>query len=243
MSVADCGYNFRILGSIVRGLRVTVLVAVLTIIGSAIGAVILGTLSLSTSWLTSLLTTVFIELIRGPSALILLFWVHYALPMILGIPKMGAFTSAVLVLSLVGSVYGAEIVRAGIGSIPKGQRESCYALGISRWNTMFRVILPQALSQIIPAFGSMARDMVKWTSIVSFVGVQDMLYAANSVRSETFETTKVFCLLAVAYYILTVVCGLFFRAIEWVLPLNRALRTAEYAKRELIPAVAVGAAK
>lgn len=228
---------------LLAGLRVTVCLAILTIIGSAIGAIILGTLRLSTLWLTNFLTTAFIELIRGPSALILLFWGYYALPMLTGAPKMGPFTAAVVVLSLAGSVYGAEIVRAGVSSIPKGQREACYALGIGRWNTMLRVILPQALSQVVPAFGSMARDMVKWTSIVSFVGVQDIVYAANSVRSETFETTKVFCLVALTYYILTVICGLLFRAIEWGLPLNRALRTAERPKGKVSPVVAVRGAE
>lgn len=68
--------------------------------------------------------------------------------------------------------------------------------------------------------------MVKWTAIVSFIGVQDVLYVANYIRGQTFDTVTVFCLLAALYWILTVLCGVAFRALELVLPLNRALRAA-----------------
>jgi polar amino acid transport system permease protein len=144
--------------------------------------------------------------------------------MLPGAPKIGPTTATIMVLSLVGSAYGAEIVRAGIAAVHKGQNEACHALSLSRKDTLFKVVLPQALSQIVPAYGSMARDLIKWTSIVSFVGVQDVLYAANSVRVETYETTKVFVLLALTYYMLTLICGLLFKASEMLLPMNRALR-------------------
>ncbi|KWV48088.1 hypothetical protein AS156_36580 [Bradyrhizobium macuxiense] len=211
---------------LIQGLWVTVWVSSCIILGAALGAIMLGVLRVSRTGVIRVLSMVFIECIRGPSALVLLFWVFYALPLLPGMPQLSPLAAAILVLALDGAVYGAEIVRAGIEAVNRGQADACHALGLSRFQSFTKVVLPQALSQIVPAFGSLARGMIKWTSIVSFIGVQDILYVANNVRAQTFETTIVFCLLAVLYWILTVLCGLVFRELEQVLPLNRALRAA-----------------
>lgn len=210
--------------SFAQGLWVTVWVAFCTILGAALGALFLGSLRLSKTPAVRIASAFFIEAIRAPSALVLLFWTFYVLPLLPGMPQLSPLTASILVLSLDGAVYGAEIVRAGVHSVHHGQVDACHALGLSKIQGITKVILPQALSQIVPAFGSIARDMVKWTSIVSFVGVQDVFHVANNVRSQTFETATVFCLLAVLYWILCLVCAAAFRAIEYVLPLNRALR-------------------
>lgn len=212
--------------SLVRGLWVTVWVAIHIILGAALGALVLGLLRLSKMSPIRLAAILFIEFIRGPSALVLLFWVYYVLPLLPGMPKLSPLTASILVLSLDGAVYGAEMVRAGIESVHSRQTDACHALGLNKIQSLTYVVLPLALSQIVPAFGSMARDMVKWTSIVSFVGVQDVLYVATNVRGQTFETATVFFLLAASYWILCLVCAAAFRAIEHLLPLNRALRAA-----------------
>ncbi|WP_271627704.1 amino acid ABC transporter permease [Bradyrhizobium sp. CCBAU 11445] len=210
--------------SLAQGLWVTIWVALCIIVGGALGALVLGPLRLSGTPAIRVAAMLFIEFIRGPSALVLLFWVFYALPLLPGMPRLSPIVAAILVLALDGAVYGAEIVRAGIETVHRGQTDACHALGLSKVQSLTKVILPQALSQVVPAFGSLARDMVKWTAIVSFVGVQDVLYVANNVRGQTFETASVFCLLAVAYWILCLMCSAAFRALEHVLPLNRALR-------------------
>jgi polar amino acid transport system permease protein len=141
-------------------------------------------------------------------------------------PRVNPLVASVIVLSLVGGAYGAEIVRGGLQAVPRGQFDACRALGLPPYHALTRVILPQALSQVVPGFGSLAVDMVKWTSIVSFVGVQDVLYVANSVRSITYETVAVFLTVAALYWVLCFVVSLAFQAIERALPLNRALRTS-----------------
>jgi polar amino acid transport system permease protein len=211
---------------LLQGLWVTIWVSVCIIFGAALGAIILGALRLSKNLVVRALTVLFIECVRGPSALVLLFWVFYALPLIPGMPSLSPISASILVLALDGAVYGAEMVRAGITAVNRGQADACHALGLSKLQSFSKVVLPQALSQIVPAFGSMARDMIKWTAIVSFVGVHDVLYVANYIRGQTFETVSVFCLLAAAYWILCLICAALFRALENVLPLNRALRSA-----------------
>ncbi|WP_083754890.1 amino acid ABC transporter permease [Bradyrhizobium murdochi] len=212
--------------ALTQGVWVTVWVALCIIPGAAIGAIILGALRLSENPALRVVSMLLIEAIRAPSALVLLFWVFYALPLVPGMPRLSPVAAAIFVLVLDGAAYGAEIVRAGIEAVHRGQTDACHALGLSKLQSFAKVVLPQALSQIVPAFGSLARSMVKWTAIVSFIGVQDVLYVANYIRGQTFETVAVFCLLGAIYWILTVLCGLAFRALEEVLPLNRALRAA-----------------
>ncbi|MGY4257837.1 polar amino acid transport system permease protein [Bradyrhizobium sp. USDA 4516] len=212
--------------SVVQGLWVTVWVAFCTILGAALGALVLGPLRLSKTTVIRITAMLLIECIRGPSALVWLFWAFYVLPLLPLLPPLSPITASITVLSLVGASYGAEIVRSGIETVNPGQTDACNALGLSKIQCFTKVVLPQALSQIVPAFGGLARDMIRWTSIVSFVGVQDVLYVANNIRTQTFETATVFCLLGALYWMLCLLCAAAFRAIEHMLPLNRAARAA-----------------
>lgn len=212
---------------LLQGLWITVSLGVCTILGGAVGSVLIGGLRLSKSARVRSTTIFFVELWRGPSALVWMFWVFFAMPVIPGMPRLSPITAAMLVLVLEASVYSSEVVRAGLESVNRGQGEACHALGLGKVQAFIKVILPQALSQVVPGFGSMARSMIKWTAIVSFVGVQDLIYVANYVRGQTYETVTVFLLLAATYWVLCLICGYAFRALEWVLPLNRALRAAQ----------------
>ena len=209
-----------------RGLLTTAEVAVFSIAGCALVSLVLGVLRSAKKPSYRVVSGGAIEFFRGASALVFLFWVYYALPLIPGMPQPSPLIASIVVLTLVGGAYGAEIVRSGIEAVARGQSDACHALGLSRRQAMSRVIVPQALSQIVPAFSSLAVDMVKWTSIVSFVGVPDVLYVANAVRSTTFESLPVFCILAAMYAALCFAVSLVFLAIERALPLNRALRSS-----------------
>ncbi len=211
---------------LVRGLWTTVWVALCTIAFSAIGALLIGPMRLSRLRAVRAGSMLLVEIVRGPSGLVWLFFVFYAMPMVPHMPRLSPITASVLVLSAIGTAYGSEIVRAGIQAVQRGQLDACHALGLNRLQALRKVVVPQALSQIVPAFGSLAADMVKWTSILSFVGVQDLLYVANNIRSNTFQTVAVFSMLALVYWILCLISSLSFSALERVLPLNRALRAA-----------------
>lgn len=213
--------------AILDGLLTTAIVAVLSIVGAAIVALLLGVFRSAKRMPVRVAAGGTVELLRGASALVYLFWASYALPALLpGLPRFDPFVASVIVLSLVGGAYGSEIVRGGLQAVPRGQFDACQALGLSPYQALTRVILPQALSQIVPGYGSLAVDMVKWTSIVSFVGVQDVLYVANSVRSITYETVAVYLIVGGLYWGLCFLVSLAFYGIERVLPLNRALRTS-----------------
>lgn len=218
---------FEYFPAILDGLLTTAIVALLSIIGAAIVSVLLGVLRNSGQMHVRAAAGGAVELLRGASALVYLFWAYYALPALVPeLPRFDPFIASIAVLSLVGGAYGSEIVRGGLQAVPRGQSDACRALGLRPHQALIRVILPQALSQIVPGFASLAVDLVKWTSIVSFVGVQDVLYVANSVRSITYETTAVFLIVAALYWVLCLLVSLTFLAIERTLPLNRALRAS-----------------
>lgn len=216
-----------------QGLLVTVWVAICSIVGAAIGSLILGPLRLSTNRLLRIGALVVIEFIRGASALVALFWVFYSLPSLPHMPRLSPIVASILVLSLIGASYGAEIVRGGILAIPRGQLDASHALGLGRFRTLTTVVLPQALSQIVPSFASLAADMVKWTSIVSFVGVRDLLYVGDSIRTATYETVSVYVLLGAIYWALCFICEILFRRVEHILPLNKALRATKHRNRPI----------
>jgi polar amino acid transport system permease protein len=216
-----------------NALGVTLLIAVLSILGAAVTAVALGTLRAARKSPARHVSAATVEVLRGASAIVYLFWIYYALPAVPGAPRLSPFAASVLVLSLTGGAYGAEIVRGAIQAVPRSQLDACHALGLSRRHTLLRIMLPQALSQVVPAFGSLAVDMVKWTVIVSFVGVQDVFYVANSARALTNQTVAIYLVLVIVYWVLCSCVGLLFRGIEYTLPLSRAGRAARPPGRPL----------
>lgn len=206
------------------GLLTTTELAAASILGAAAVATVLGTLRAARNTPARAASGGAVEFLRGTSVLVQLFWVYYALPSIQGAPRLPPTVAAVLVLSLNGGAYGAEIVRSGLLSVPRGQHDACHTLGLPRRVALLRVVLPQALGQIVPAFGSLAVDLAKWTSVVSFVSVQDLFYWGNTVRVQTNQTVPVYLLLAGCYLALSGAVALAFRAVEYALPVSRARR-------------------
>lgn len=215
---------------VVSGLWTTVWVAALTIVLAAIGALLLGPLRLSSSEAVRTCSMLLVELVRGPSGLVWLFWVFYALPLVPGMPRFGPAISAVIVMSAIGAAYASEIVRSGIESVHRGQADACHALGLNPRQAQLKVIIPQALTQIVPGFGSLAADIVKWTAIVSFVGVQDIMWVANTIRGETYQTVTIYTLLAAIYWLVCLITSTAFRLLERALPLNRAMAAVNAAR-------------
>jgi polar amino acid transport system permease protein len=214
------------LPAIGQGVLTTLEIAVLSIAGCVPVSLVLGTARRARNDLIRSMAGCVVELLRGASVLIYLFWVYYALPAIPGMPHFDAMTVSIVVLSLVSGAYGAEIVSSGLQAVPRGQTEAARALGLSKYRTFASVVVPQALSQIVPAFSSLAIDMVKWTSVASFVGVQDLLSVANTIRTSTYATVSTYVGVAILYFLLCLLTSRLFALVEHALPLNRALRAA-----------------
>jgi polar amino acid transport system permease protein len=204
---------------ILEGLRVTI---ELTVIAMAIGiflGIVLAVMRLSPNPLVSGGSWLYIWFFRGTPVLVqLLFWYNIAAlyPKIaLGIPFGPAFvhpdanalitpfTAAILGLGLNEGAYMAEIVRAGIISVPEGQGDAARSLGMTRLETMRRIVLPQAMRVIIPPTGNETISMLKTTSLVSVIAVADLLYAAQNIYSQNFKTIQLLTVASIWYIVCT----------------------------------------
>ncbi len=144
-----------------------------------------------------------IELFRGSSALVQLFWAFYVLPLFgLTLPPL---VCGVLVLGLNEGSYMSELVRAGLDAVPKGQREAAVALGLPARYRLFRIILPQALPIMVPPFGNELITMLKFTALVSLVTIQDLSFRASLIGDTLGESGPIFGLTIVVYFVLALV--------------------------------------
>ena len=153
-----------------------------------------------------------IELFRGSSALVQLFWAFYVLPLFgLSLPPL---VCGVLVLGLNEGSYMSEIVRAGLDAIPKGQREAAVTLGLPAHYRFFRIILPQALPLMVPPFGNELITVLKFTALVSLVTIQDLSFRASLIGDTLGQSGPVFGLTIVVYFVIALFLGGLMRLIE-----------------------------
>jgi len=206
-------------GRILHGLRITIELTVIAMaIGIALG-VVLAVMRLSPNWLVSGASSFYIWFFRGTPVLVqLLFWYNIAAlyPKIdLGIPfgpsfihadantLITPFAAAILGLGLNEGAYMAEIVRAGIISVDPGQSDAAQSLGMTRLQTMRRIVLPQAMRVIIPPTGNETISMLKTSSLASVIVVTELLYAAQLIYSVNFKTIPLLIAASVWYIVCT----------------------------------------
>lgn len=210
--------------SILRGLGLTLwLTAAVMICGYAIGTV-LAAMRLSRNPVLQSASFVYVWLIRSiPPLVLLLFWYELAslYPRLsLGIPFGPEFASvrtahlftgvvaAFVALTLDVAAFSAEIVRGGLLAVDAGQTEAAQALGLGRWRIFRRIVLPQAMPAIVPASGNMLISMLKATSIVSVIAVQDLLYSTQLIYNQNFQVIPLLLVATIWYVILTTVLSI-----------------------------------
>ena len=164
--------------------------------------------------------TAVVQLVRGLPLLMFIFWAYFFVPIVIGRP---GTTTMVVALVCYESAYLAEIIRAGIQALPSGQQEAGRALGLSYLQTMRRVILPQALYNMLPSMLSQFVSTVKETSLAYVISVQELTYAANQVNSvQLTKPFEVFALLALTYFILNFGLSSLVRLVELRIGRRRA---------------------
>lgn len=220
-----------------QGLLTTLLV---TVLGGALCLVVAfaaGLARLSRHWIIRWPAGVFIELFRGTSLLVQMFWLFFALPFF-GI-QLHPLTAAVLALGLNEGAYAAEVVRGAIASRAKGQTEACIALGMEPALRLRRIIIPQSIPAMLPPFGNVMVDLLKNTSLVSLVTVADLTFSAQMIRSTTGETTAIFMTILVMYFALSYLLTLLTSWLEKRFALDRKALTLQKKENTLMK---VGAA-
>ena len=155
---------------------------------------------LSRARVVSLPASVFVEFFRSTPPLVQLFWCFFALPILIGV-RIDSFQAAVMTLSIQSSAFFAEVFRGGIVSVERGQWEAARAIGMTYRQLLRRVVLPQAVKRMIPAFLERAIELMKTTTLVATVAYADLLFEASDIAQKTFRPLEVFTAAAAIYFV------------------------------------------
>jgi len=209
----DFAIVFRDFDLLLLGLSNTLKVTALALLfGVPLGlALALG--RLYGNWMVRLPVGFVIEFLRTTPPIAQLFWFFFALPMLLGV-EIDPFRASVLTFSLQSSAFFAEVFRGGIQSIDPGQWEASKAIGMDRRQTLRRIILPQAVKRMIPAFMERAIELMKTTTLVGTISYADLLYQANSIAQSSYRIIEVFTVAAAMYFVVIFACSLAVRRLE-----------------------------
>ncbi|MBT9258797.1 MAG: ectoine/hydroxyectoine ABC transporter permease subunit EhuC [Clostridiales bacterium] len=199
---------------ILRGLGVTLEVYLLGALLALVVSLVVALMRLS-SWKSLRgISTFYVEFIRGTSLLVQLFWIFYALPVLLGI-SMSALAAGVLGLTLNYGAYGSEVVRGAIQAIDKGQTEAAIALNMGPALRLRRIILPQAWPVMLPSLGNLLIELLKGTSLVSLITLSDLTFQGMSLRTTyARDELLIFGILLVIYFTIALLSTLFIRYLE-----------------------------
>ncbi|MBS0445854.1 MAG: amino acid ABC transporter permease [Proteobacteria bacterium] len=196
----DFGVMLTSLPVLLRGVGVMAqLWAGCFVAGLAAGLVVC-LMRLSSHRLLAAIGTAWVELFRNVPALIQLIWAFYAFPVLIG-AQLTPFAAAFLGIGLNTSAYCAEIYRAGIQSIERGQWEGAQALGMSRHLVLRRIILPQVLHRMIPAFTNRGIELAKVTSLASVLSVHELMYQGRLLSSTYYRPLEILSTVAIAYFV------------------------------------------
>ncbi len=205
------GYR-QFLPGLLQGAVLTVELAVLGCLLAVVMGVLAALARLYGAAPLRWLATVYVEVFRGTSALVQLFWLFFVLPQFgLTLP---AFVVGVLALGLNVGAYGAEVVRGAIGGVARGQWEASTALNMSRAQMLRRIILPQAFVAMIPPWGNLFIELLKATSLVSLITLSDLAFKAQEMNQTTLKTVPIFTLVLLIYLVMSLVLTIGMRTLE-----------------------------
>jgi polar amino acid transport system permease protein len=183
------------------GVAVTLGLAVLTMLLSVPLGVLVMLLRRCGVKPLEMIGTAFVEFFRNLPLLLIVFWSYYVVPQIFGV-SLSALATGVLALTLSVTAYNAENFRAGVNSIRRGQTEAGLSIGMTRWQVMRIVVLPQAVRRIVPVLASTWVSLFKGTALVSAIGVADLYYEAALIRGSSFRVIEVLSVMGLIYWVL-----------------------------------------
>ena len=204
----DFGFLVDYYKFFISGTSNTLMLSFITVILGLIGGIVLSIMKLSKFKLLQNISGAYIAFIRGTPLLVQLYIVYY------GLKDIPMFVAGVIAMSINSSAYIAEIIRAGIMAVDKGQFEATKSLGMTGAMAHKEVILPQAFKNILPALGNEFIVLIKESAIVSVIGLHDLMYNVDTIRGITYKPFEPLLVAALIYFILTAVLSKGFGVIE-----------------------------
>ena len=187
--------------ALLEGAAMTIGLTVVTMLLAVPGGIVLALMRLSSNKAISAASLAFVEFFRNLPLILVIYWAFYVMPMAFDV-QFSALTTALVALVLNISAYNAETFRAGINSIRKGQMEAALAMGMSRRQAMFKVVIPQAARRILPVLASTWISLFKDTSLVSVIAVSELAYTSMQIRAQTFRVLEMLTAMAALYWLM-----------------------------------------
>ena len=194
-----------------EGATTTVLLSFFSVIVGVGCGTLMALARLSQNKFLSKAAKVYIDIIRGTPLLVQLYLVYFGLATVL---DLNDFVSGVIAVSVNTTAYIAEIIRSGIQSVDKGQMEAARSMGMPKRMAMRQIILPQAMKNILPAIGNEFATLITETSIVSLIGIHDLMYSSDTVRGATFTVFIPLLMTAFLYFVMTTTIAFFMDKLE-----------------------------
>ncbi len=193
----------QLLPPLLRGFEVTIWITLASTLCGGVLSFAAGIGKISRNRLVRSIANLYIEIFRGTSLLVQLFWLFYALPL-LGV-SLSPVAAGIAGLSLNIGAYGAEVVRGAILAVDQGQYEAAAALNFSTHHTLWRVLIPQAVVEMMPTFGNLVVQNMKDSALVSLITLSDLTLQAQTLRNETLQTVPIYSITLVLYFLLALV--------------------------------------
>lgn len=207
----DFSFLSDYMGYFYDGIKWTILISLISVFAGVILGTILTFMKRSTFTILKikplrLLASIYIEIIRGTPMLLQIMIVYYAFDQLLGI-NMKPLPAGIIAVSLNSAAYVSEIIRAGIDAVDKGQYEAARSLGMSKYMAMKLIVMPQAITNILPAIGNEFVTVIKESSMASVIGVGEIMYSAQVITGSTYRAFEPLIVAAVLYFIITFTLG------------------------------------
>ena len=188
---------------LIEGVLTTLKLTIFAVVLGALLGIVVAMLKMSKNKIVRFLITVYIEVIRGTPLLLQLFLFYFVLPELLPVFDFNEFTWVAIALCINSSAYVSEIFRSGIQSVDKGQTEAARSLGLSSGQTMMRIVLPQAIKNILPALGKEFIMMLKETSLASTFFIGDLMTAHLKIKGATYLMLESLIITGIIYLCMT----------------------------------------
>jgi len=198
---------------LLSGIPWTILLTICCVLISNALGFLISLLGLAEQRLPRMLYRAYVEVFRSIPPLVSIFWVYYGLPILIDV-GLEPFAAGMIALSLYGSAFMAEIFRGGVQSIDRGQFEAAHTLGLSYLDTMRFVIFPQALRRALPAIGNQLVITLKMTSLVSVIGVSEVLRRGNELAVTEYRPLEIYSIVALQYLVLVLIVSAGVRKLE-----------------------------
>ena len=215
----EMAYNFRFdavynnLPFLLEGIYLTLFISGLSLVLSMVLGLIVAVGRLSSSRVLSFVSATYVEVFRDTPVLVQLFWVYYVLPILLGV-RIDALTASIIGLTLHSAAFLSEIYRAGIQTVPVGHIEAAKVLGLSRVDTFIRIVMPQAVRNVLPPLVNNLIDLIKLSSLSSVFAVGEITRKAGELSASTFRPLEIFTFVAIMYFMICWPLSLLIRGLE-----------------------------